>query len=248
MNLCAKSNVTRRRMPFAKNFFVTDRLGHGAIQVQGRNGGAASRADADGANSIPAEMQSPRVASGIEQAGIFPGFRIMRRSFCSFAKRAGDASQREIIEGGCATSIDRRDVVNVEGGFLRSLGEAAVFAPILCAMNDLTPKLRRDGHGFSGVRCLLAASAIGEAKANHSSRSALRPRAVPQPSIGRRNPVCRADRSDVFARPWAVETLPGHPASALSVGWLETYSLPVSAAKSTRARPQCPNLESSIRG
>jgi hypothetical protein len=38
--------------------------------------------------------------------------------------------------------------------------------------------------------------------------------------------------------------LPGRPASALSVEWLETYSLSVSAAQSSRAVRQCPSLVS----
>lgn len=242
--LTAVSNMSWRRMPFAKNFFVADGLGHGAIQVQCRQSGASGGAEANRANAVPTEMQAPRVVAGIKQANLLAGLRITRRQSCAFAQRAGDTSQSEIAESCLAASVNGNDVVNVESCFLRSLGEAAVFAPILRPMKDLTPKLRRDGHAATGGRCSSAGNEAGATRADHSGRLVPRLRASRRASTGRRDPAYQANREAASVRPWATETSPDRPASALSVGWLETYSLPVSAGQSIRPQQACPRLES----
>jgi hypothetical protein len=243
MKLSAKSNVSRWRMPLSQNFFVTNRLGHGAVQVQCRNGGTPGWTDSDGTNAVPAKMQSPRVAAGIKQANFLASLRVTRRQSCAFAKRTGNTSQREIAESCLAASVDGNDVVNVEGCFLRGLGEAAVFAPILCAMNDLTPELRRDCHAVSGGRYSTAQNASGATRAGHSSQQGPRPLASRRASGGRRCLACRAGRGAAAALPWGDETSPSRPASALSVGWLETYSFSDSVAQSIRPQRACPRLE-----
>lgn len=237
------SQVARSGMPLTENFFVADGLGHGAIQVQCRNSGTSGRTDADGANAVPAKMQSPRIATGIKQADFLSGLRIARRQSCALAKRTGDASQSEIAESRLATSVDGNDVINVEGCFLRGLGEAAVFAPILRAMNDLTPKVRRDGHVVSGDRCSTVQNASAATRASHSSQQGPRLLASRRVSSGRRDPAYQANHEVAFARPWATETSPDRPASALSTGWLETYSFSVSVAQSIRTQRACPRLE-----
>jgi hypothetical protein len=243
MKVLVKSNVTHRRMPITECFLVPDRLSHSAIQVQRGNRGAASRADADGANVVPAKVQAPRIASGIEQANFLSGFQIAGRQLCAFAQRAGHAGQSEIIESSLAIRVDGDDVINVEGRFLRGLREATVFTAILRALDNLTPKLRRDGHAVSGVRCSIVANADVAKKANQPIQPSLRLRVSRRSSGGRLGLACRANHEGASARPWAGETLPGRPASQLSVRWLETYSLSVSAAESSRSGALCPSLE-----
>lgn len=243
MNLRAQSNVTRRGMPFAENFFAPDCLGHSAIQTQCRNGSATGWAKTNDASPIPAKMQTPRVAPRVEQLDFIPVFGISRFQSCAFSKRAGNARQRQVVQRRRTARIQRNDVVNVEGRFLGGLGEAAVFATVLRAVNDLTPELRRDGHAVSDDRCSVVANVAGATRADHSNQQGPLLLASRRSLGGRRCPAYRADREAASARPLAVETLPDRPASALSVGWLETYSLSVSGAQSSRADARCPSLD-----
>ena len=236
-------NMSRRRMPITENLFVADRLSHSAVQVQRGNRGASRRTYADGANAVPAKVKSPRVSTEIEQANLLSGFRVASRQLCTFAQRTGDASQGEIVESHFTTRVDRSDVVNVEGHFLRGLGEAAIFAAILRPMNDLTPKMRRDRHVVNGVRCSIVANADGAGKEDRQDQPSLRPRISRRLSGGRLGLVCRANRGSAFAHLWADETLLGRPASQLSVRWLETYSLSVSGFESNRTGSLCPSPE-----
>jgi len=221
------SKVPWRWVPFAKNFFVADCLGHGAVQVQRGNGGASGGADAEGTNSVPTKMQSPRVATGIEQTNFLSGLRVTRGESCSFAQRTRDAGQSEIFEGCFAVGVDGNDVVNVEGRFLRGLGKAAVFAAILRPKNDLTPKLRRYGHAVSGGRCSIVGNADGAGKAVRRGQPNPRLRAFRRASSGRPDPVCRAGRRGASALPWAAGTSKDRPAALSQIGWPETYFFPV---------------------
>ncbi len=237
------SEVSGRRVSSAQGLFLPDSLGHRAVQLQRRYRGAPGRTEANDAASVPAEVQSPRIAAGIEQRRVPAGLRVRRCLPRAFAQRTRHARQRKIIHGGFAAGIDRDHMVNVKDGFLTDLRRAAVFTPVLRPLDHLTPKLRRDVPGLMTVGHSSGANAGARGRASQQVQPALWPHASQPGSERDPGPVCRGEAEAASARLWAIETGPGRPAFPFSVGWPETYSLSGSAAESIRQRRSCPSAE-----
>lgn len=242
MSALATSNVSGRRMPSVEDFLRTDALCPGAVQTQRRDGRPPGGADSHQFNSIPAEVQPPRIRPRVEQSRCLTGLGIGRPQTRTLAKRAGHTRQREILKG-CPTAGDlRHDVVNVEGGFLRRLGNPAIFATVVRPLNHTLPEPRRDMHRF-------IKSALGEhapisaatTRADQPDQPIPRLRGVQRRSTDVLDPACPARCGAFFRRPSAGEISPDRRALRFSVGPLATYSWSFSAGQSSRGSAECPS-------
>lgn len=59
-------------------------------------------------------------------------------------QRAGNARQRKVVERRSPTCCHRDNVIDVERGFLASLGEATVFASTGCTFHDTIVQICRN--------------------------------------------------------------------------------------------------------
>lgn len=240
----ASLQMPGRRVPSTPIFFRADELRCEPIQVQSIHGRASHGTDPNNEDAVPAKMQPPGFVARIEQRRCFAGVRICGTRPRTLAQRTRNTSEGEVLHCGFAPSVERDDVINMKSGLLADLGNTAVFAAILRAMDDLTPEVRRDGHGFMTGDRSIAANAVSRTKVY---QRVLPDRALPvfrRRSRGGLHPVCRATREVAFPLLWATENAPDHPALQVSVQWPLTYSLFVSEAQFGRVERQCPSLES----
>lgn len=211
-------------MPSEQGFFAANCLCDGAIQFEGGSRGATGGAEAYDTKSLPAKMKTPGVASGVEQADFFSGFLVARGQTGSFAQRAGNAGEREIIEKSFTSCCNRQNVVNVEDRFLAGLRKAAVFATVLSPLNYLPSQMRRDSHSFRNVGGLNVVTWREAKKAFPQDPQARRLRVSRRMSGKYLGLVCRAATPAVVERPWAIETGPNRLASLFQRGSFATYS------------------------
>lgn len=83
-----------------RGLFSTDGENQRAVQSQSFNGGAPRRSQRGEAHTAPPKVLQPNIASRIEQGNFLFGVRVNGGLPRTFAERAGDASESEIVGGG----------------------------------------------------------------------------------------------------------------------------------------------------
>lgn len=236
------SQVARWRMPTESRFLCPDFLSVRSIKTQSLYCGPARGADADDSDSIPAEMEPPRITAGMKERNSFGGSRVGGGLTRAFAKRTRDARERQIARLGRSCRIQRNNVIDVEGGFLPLLREAAILAPVSSAMNDLRAKMRGDEHE------IMPLAWPGIVRANESAKEPQQGQPTPRPPASRRRSIvcpdlaCRAASAGACRRLSAIGILPGRQATQSRTGCALTYSLN-RCADVTRRVPTSPNLK-----
>ena len=86
------------------------------------------RCSSDDCETTPLEMASPVLATWMKKGHTATGQKVGSRTACGLAQRTRDASYREILHHGRPAHGSRYDVIDVEGGLLSLLRQAAVFA------------------------------------------------------------------------------------------------------------------------
>lgn len=238
-----RSQVPERRMTIPQGFLVANGQDHGPVQLQGDDHGSSSWAESHQTNPVPAEMKSPRVAAWIKQGRNFAGLRIACSQPRSFAQRAGDTSQSEIIKNGFSTGVDGHHMIHMEGGFLAGLSQTAIFASVFGSLNNQPPQMRRNAHALTSIDGLTAETGAATARSVRQDPPILRPRASRRRSGNLPRPACRAGREAASRRLWATETGRDRPASAPQVGSLDSYAFYLSLAHSTGQETCCPSLK-----
>jgi hypothetical protein len=107
------SQVPRRRMPTQARFLAANGQGDEAIEFQGLHRRSADRADANGAHSVPAKVQTPRIAAGVEDSNVFAGARVNRALSCPLAQRAGNTRQSQVVQQRWTARVKRNHMFNV---------------------------------------------------------------------------------------------------------------------------------------
>jgi hypothetical protein len=194
-----------RRVPATQRFFCPDGLDKGSIQLQRGHGGPACRTNADQLGVIPPKMQSPRIASRIEQSFFQTSFRVGRGKASALAQRAGDARKREV-------------------GLLGDLGQSTVFATIARALNCLPSQLNGNNHSFSFAARSHAAIAGAIKKEVLRDPPGLQPLVSQRHSAFHRDPACPTTRGASFRRLSAIAIWLNHRALRSSDESLVTYS------------------------
>lgn len=242
MSAFATSNVSGRWVSSVKDFLRPNALCPRAVQTQRRNDRPTNGTDSHQFDSIPTEVQAPRIHTRVEQSCFLAGLGIGCPQTRTLAKRAGHTRQREILKG-CPTAGDLRpDVVNVEGGFLCRLGNPAIFATVVRPLNHTLPETRRDVHRFIkpalGERAPISTATT---RADQPDQPIPRLRGVRRCSTNVLDPACPARCGAFFRRPSAGEILPDPRALRFSIEPLATYSWSFSAGQSNRDPAQCPS-------
>ncbi len=233
------SKMFWRRMPAAQRFLRADGEHDEAVHRQSSNRGTPHRTEADNFNLAPAKMQTPRVATGIENGSEFSGARISPKLPRTFVQRARNASQRQIVEAGFTASGNGNYMVKVKDRFLAGLGESAILAAVCRPKHDLTPQLRRNVHAVMTGDRPDGGSANEAAKAYQPFRPDLWPRAFRMASKPGLRPACQARLAAAGERPWAGGISPSRRASRFAVEW--TYRLSFSAGQFSRNPAPCPS-------
>jgi hypothetical protein len=171
------SEMPGRWMPPSRRFLAPDGLRDKPIQLQRLSSGMPDWADAHNPHIIPPKVKSPGVSAGIKQTHVFASARINRSLAGTFAERARNARQVEVAKGRFPTCVKWNDVVDMESSFLPVLRDAAIFASVCGASNDLlSQQFRRHQSAKRGVH-QLAGRAGESGKADRQVQRVLRLRA-----------------------------------------------------------------------
>ncbi len=161
----------------------------------------------------------------MERTNVFSGAGLNRSLASAFAERAGHAGKSEMAGGRFPACVKRNDVVDVKGGFLCFLREAAVLATVCGTPDALLPQLC--GHGYRGMLRGLAVRASATVRGGQRVLQALRPRAARSPSALSPGPAYPTAHEAVSEGPWEIEVWPGRPGVPSRIERVFAY-LPVS--------------------
>jgi len=225
----SRLEMTRRRMPAEMRLLFANRLCDDAIQTQRFDGCAPHRTDACNAKRVPPKVETPRVASRIEDSNEFTSAWIRRALPRAFPERARNTRESEISENGSPTRVKRNDMIDVERGFLAFLSQAAVFTPVLRAPNNLLPQACRNGHEFRLRACLRARLADAATTEDPRGRPSLRLRDAQRQSTVFFDLACPTKYGAVALQPWAVAAWRGHSAIPSRIEFACSYASKSSA-------------------
>lgn len=225
--------MSRRRVPSTQDFLFADGLNQRPVQLQCRHCGAARGAESGEASPVPAKVKAPSILARIEKRSSLATLRIAGFLPCSFAQGTRDAGERKVCQGGSSPSLLGPNVIYVEGRFLTSLREAAVFTPVTRPVNHLCPQGCRNGHRFNRS-FPVAAPAASEAKGFRRGQPTLQPRVVRRPPTGLRGPACPGGIEAAQPLLWADETVPNHRATTLPIERALTCSMTFPRSKLVR--------------
>src|SRR5438105_619292 len=128
-------------MSSPQSFFPPNPQDARAVHFQQLDCGAPLGCLANKNNALPRKVRFPDVPSRIVEGNVLAGEEIKRRPPAFLSKRTINTGQREILSNGLPAIEFGDDVINVEGSFLRCLGQATVFAPLVCARDDQPAKM-----------------------------------------------------------------------------------------------------------
>lgn len=94
--------------------------------------------------SFPLEVFIPHLGARIKKCSYFTGDRIVVVQARSLAERTGNAGKRQVFRNSFTARRDRMCVIDVKGGFLSRLREAAILAVVAGSPANESPKLRRN--------------------------------------------------------------------------------------------------------
>ena len=237
-----RSQVARWWMSAQPRFLPPNFLSVRPIETERIDCGPACGADTNDSDSIPAEVEPPRITAGMKERNSFAGSWVGGGLTRAFAQRTRDARERQIARLGRSRRLQRNNVIDVKGGFLPELREAAILAPVSSAMNDLRAKMRGDKHGITPLAWPGVVRANESAKEPRPGQPAPRPRASRRRSIVCPDLACRAASAAAYRRLLEVGILPGRRATQSRTGCALTYSLN-RCADATRRCPASPNLK-----
>jgi hypothetical protein len=105
-----------------------------SVHLQSRDRSPSGGCQPNKGDTIPAEVLSPVVASGIEEGRVPAALRISRRLSGRLSERARHAREREVFNLCLAGCRDRHDMVDMEGRFLTFLRQPTVLAAPTCSL------------------------------------------------------------------------------------------------------------------
>jgi hypothetical protein len=199
----ASSQMSWGGMKTAQFFMAPDRLGNGSVHFQRFDCCPARGAESDHPDIMPAEMQPPEISSWIEKGDPLSCLGVGRFSTRPFSQRARDAGQRKIVGRSRPAGNHRQDVIDVKGGLLSVLRDAAILATVLRAVDNLMPQVFRNGHEITPRGSWHAANGGAEAKAGRPVQPDRSLRGVRSESGECPDPACRAGREGVARPLWA---------------------------------------------
>jgi hypothetical protein len=232
--------MTRWWMSSKPRLLRSDFLSIRSIKAQSLNCSPAYRADAQRSDTIPTEVQSPRLPSWVEKGNFLASSRINCLLSRSFAERTRNARQRQIAQLCGSRRVQWDYVINVERCLLALLGKPAVFTAVPGTLSDLCAKMRRNEHVIRPPYGLGVLPADGAAKGRLRVQPSPRPRAAQKRSIACLDLVCRATSANVCQPPLEAGILPGRRVTRFQTGFALTYSLK-RCAEVTQRRLVSPN-------
>ncbi len=108
-------------------------------RLDGRSSDHRATGDSD---TLPPEVIDPDVTPWVEETYFDTSPRVAGALPGPLSKRTRNTSQRQILSVGRPERTERQDVVDVEGGFLTFLREAAVLAAVTRSLHDKPAKPR----------------------------------------------------------------------------------------------------------
>ena len=121
--------------------FLTDRQDQGPIHGQCLDRRPTYRRSAPDTDALPAEVLAPDVATRMEQSHQLTAHGINSSLARCLAQGAGNASERQVVGDRRTASLDRNDVVDVEGRFLTLLRQPAILTPPTGSLHHKPSKL-----------------------------------------------------------------------------------------------------------
>lgn len=223
------------RMPTARRFFSANRLGEKPVPLQGFNCGASGGANTHNPYSVPAKVEPPRVAPRIEQTNVFTGARVNSSLAGAFTERAGHTGKSEVVENRFPACI-KRNVVDVKGGFLPFLRQAAILATVCGASDGLLPQFRGHRYGVTRRVRRLAVCASAAVRGGQQAQRVLGLRAALTRSAFSPGPVYPAAQEAASEGPSGIEIWPGQPVVPSRIERAFAYSQVLFCPKLTHRR------------